>query len=57
MTPAMQRPGRMGIAVAATAPPFAAGVQPALAALGAAAWLAAGMGATLGLRWLRRRRS
>lgn len=56
MTAAMRRPGRMSIA-AATAPPFAAGVQPALAALGAAAWLAAGMGATLGLRWLRRRRS
>lgn len=44
-------------AAALTEPPFAASVQPALAMLGAAAWLAAGMGVTVGMRWLRRRRS
>ena len=47
----------MTLAAALTEPPFAASVQPALAALGAAAWLTAGLGVTMGMRWLRRRRS
>lgn len=46
----------MTLAAALTEPPFAASVQPALALLGAAAWLTAGMGVTIGLRWMRRRR-
>ncbi len=44
----------MTLAAALTEPPFAT-VEPALAALGAAAWLAAGMAVTMGMRWMRRR--
>lgn len=45
----------MTLATALTDPPFAATVQPAVAALGAAAWLTAGIGMTIGMRWVRRR--